>query len=131
MSESAEALREIIRQRDAEWHRVIDSLRAQERDSARLAGLREAAAVCREQCTGDHSGIGHCPPCDCADAIERLIAGAGDRNNAPPESSGATDSAKAEPAPTCQVCGEPMPSGEEMFKFHGYSGPCPKPPLYP
>lgn len=22
-----------------------------------------------------------------------------------------------------------MPPGEEMFNFHGYSGPCPKPPL--
>ena len=22
-----------------------------------------------------------------------------------------------------------MPPGEEVFKFHGYSGPCPKPPL--
>jgi hypothetical protein len=31
--------------------------------------------------------------------------------------------------PRCQVCGEPMPEGETMFKFHGYSGPCPKPPL--
>lgn len=31
--------------------------------------------------------------------------------------------------PTCNICGEPMPEGEEMFKFHGYSGPCPKPPL--
>lgn len=30
---------------------------------------------------------------------------------------------------TCELCGEPMPDGEEMFKFHGYSGPCPKPPL--
>lgn len=29
----------------------------------------------------------------------------------------------------CALCGEPMPAGEEMFKFHGYSGPCPKPPL--
>ena len=29
----------------------------------------------------------------------------------------------------CIICGEPMPSGEEMFKYHGYSGPCPKPPL--
>lgn len=29
----------------------------------------------------------------------------------------------------CEVCGDPMPAGEEMFKFHGYSGPCPKPPL--
>jgi hypothetical protein len=28
----------------------------------------------------------------------------------------------------CAVCGEPMPPGEEIFKFHGYSGPCPKPP---
>ena len=30
---------------------------------------------------------------------------------------------------TCEICGEPMPEGETMFKFHGYSGPCPKPPL--
>lgn len=29
----------------------------------------------------------------------------------------------------CAVCGEPMPDGEQMFKYHGYSGPCPKPPL--
>ena len=29
----------------------------------------------------------------------------------------------------CNICGEPMPQGEQMFKFHGYSGPCPKPPL--
>jgi hypothetical protein len=29
----------------------------------------------------------------------------------------------------CQLCGEPMPPGEEMFNFHGYSGPCPKEPL--
>lgn len=27
------------------------------------------------------------------------------------------------------LCGEPMPAGEEMFKFHGYSGNCPRPPL--
>ena len=30
-------------------------------------------------------------------------------------------------APTCSLCGQPMPPGEEMFKFHGYSGPCPSP----
>lgn len=29
----------------------------------------------------------------------------------------------------CEICGEPMPEGETMFKYHGYSGPCPKPPL--
>lgn len=29
----------------------------------------------------------------------------------------------------CELCGEPMPAGEQMFKFHGYSGNCPKPPL--
>ena len=29
----------------------------------------------------------------------------------------------------CQICGEPMPAGEEMFNYHGYSGDCPKPPL--
>lgn len=32
--------------------------------------------------------------------------------------------------PVCALCGEPMPDGEEMFKFHGYSGPCPKPPTH-
>lgn len=31
--------------------------------------------------------------------------------------------------PNCELCGEPMPAGEEMFKYHGYSGNCPKPPL--
>ena len=30
--------------------------------------------------------------------------------------------------PRCELCGEPMPDGEEMFRLHGYSGPCPKPP---
>ena len=25
----------------------------------------------------------------------------------------------------CGLCGEPMPEGEEMFNYHGYSGPCP------
>lgn len=29
----------------------------------------------------------------------------------------------------CELCGEPMPPGEEGFRYHGYSGPCPKPPL--
>lgn len=31
--------------------------------------------------------------------------------------------------PKCKLCGEPMPEGEEMFNYHGYSGPCPKPPM--
>lgn len=30
---------------------------------------------------------------------------------------------------TCSICGEPMPATEQMFKYHGYSGPCPRPPL--
>jgi hypothetical protein len=30
---------------------------------------------------------------------------------------------------SCELCGEPMPPGEEMFRYHGYSGPCPKPPI--
>ena len=25
----------------------------------------------------------------------------------------------------CELCGNPMPPGEEMFKFHGYSCDCP------
>lgn len=31
--------------------------------------------------------------------------------------------------PLCEICGEPMPESEQMFKYHGASGPCPKPPL--
>lgn len=31
--------------------------------------------------------------------------------------------------PTCSLCGEPMPAGEDMFLYHGFSGDCPKPPL--
>ncbi len=33
----------------------------------------------------------------------------------------------ATPAGVCSLCGKPMPEGEEMFMFHGYSGPCPTP----
>jgi len=29
----------------------------------------------------------------------------------------------------CGICGEPMPPGEEMFNYHGFSGPCPAPRL--
>ncbi len=25
----------------------------------------------------------------------------------------------------CKLCGNPMPEGEEMFHYHGYSSPCP------
>lgn len=32
---------------------------------------------------------------------------------------------KPEDCPSCGLCGKPMPKGEEMFQYHGYSGPCP------
>lgn len=32
--------------------------------------------------------------------------------------------------PTCELCGKPMPEGEEMFRYHGYSGPCPRTPMH-
>lgn len=35
------------------------------------------------------------------------------------------DNDKAQPA-VCELCGKPMPPGEEMFRYHGYSGPCPQ-----
>lgn len=38
------------------------------------------------------------------------------------------DEAPANKPATCELCGEPMPPGEEVFKYHGYSGNCPKPP---
>jgi len=30
---------------------------------------------------------------------------------------------------TCKLCGHLMPTNEEMFDYHGFSGPCPKSPL--
>jgi len=38
----------------------------------------------------------------------------------------ATKQEHLEKKATCGLCGKPMPPGEEMFNFHGYSGPCPK-----
>ena len=29
----------------------------------------------------------------------------------------------------CELCGEPMPIGEKTFRYHGFSGDCPKPYL--
>lgn len=29
----------------------------------------------------------------------------------------------------CQLCGEPLCEEEKMFRYHGFSGGCPKPPL--
>jgi NTP pyrophosphatase (non-canonical NTP hydrolase) len=40
-----------------------------------------------------------------------------------------TEPAKQPERALCTLCGEPMPPGEEMFYYHGYSGPCPKPQL--
>ena len=31
----------------------------------------------------------------------------------------------------CELCGAPLPKGEEMFRYHGHSGPCPRPPMVP
>lgn len=30
------------------------------------------------------------------------------------------------PEGNCELCGKPLPPGEEMFRYHGYSGPCPE-----
>lgn len=35
------------------------------------------------------------------------------------------DEVEVDGPPTCAICGKPMPKGEEMFQFHGFSGPCP------
>lgn len=38
-----------------------------------------------------------------------------------------TDPKHEADAPKCELGGEPMPEGEDMFQYHGYSGLCPKP----
>lgn len=52
---------------------------------------------------------------------QKLQYGALNRWSAPPN--------QQEDDMNCELCGEPMPEGEKMFKYHGYSGPCPKPTL--
>jgi hypothetical protein len=51
------------------------------------------------------------------------IAEARARESAVPLSS---QPSEIEERPKCGLCGEPMPAGEEMFNYHGYSGNCPK-----
>ena len=57
------------------------------------------------------------------------------RDNLPPlPNSSATLTGSPSPATAeakCGLCGEPMPPGEEMFQYHGYSGPCPNPQSKP
>lgn len=45
------------------------------------------------------------------------------------QASGGLPEAQAGDPALCQLCGHPMPAGEEMFNYHGYSGPCLGPPL--
>ena len=45
----------------------------------------------------------------------------------PKQSVGPVPSVEGTGNARCELCGELMPAGETMFKFHGYSGPCPKP----
>lgn len=46
-----------------------------------------------------------------------------------PVQTGVAVMAISEGQATCELCGEPMPPGEQMFNYHGYSGPCPRPPM--
>lgn len=61
--------------------------------------------------------------CDCgaSTALTRLAAG----EIAEEPKKETIDLSEAAPTATCALCGGPMPIGEEMFKYHGFSGPCP------
>ena len=51
-----------------------------------------------------------------------------EQEGVPPHGTGEWIPPKPKPASRegiCDLCGEPMPAGEEMFRFHGLSGPCP------
>ena len=37
----------------------------------------------------------------------------------------AVQAGQSVPTAFCGLCGNPMPPGEEMFNYHGYSGDCP------
>lgn len=57
-------------------------------------------------------------------AHSACVEGAGQATpGAPGELAGASPPGRA--GPLCSICGKPMPAGEAMFRYHGYSGPCP------
>jgi hypothetical protein len=95
-------------------------------DIFQAASLIQAAYTSEEL-----EGLGHCKTCD----VEKQCG-------YPYKPCDCFDFRKYRPiaAPTaeiiernkmklCKICGEPMPAGEQMFHYHGYSCPCPKPPL--
>lgn len=55
--------------------------------------------------------------CRITDGNDHVTVPVSRSRSAPPNATG---------TPLCDLCGEPMPPGEEMFRYHGYSGPCPK-----
>lgn len=59
---------------------------------------------------------------DTSDSVERSMT------MTPSQGPAMTTSKPNKAEKMCELCGEPMPAGEEMFKYHGYSGPCPVKP---
>jgi hypothetical protein len=81
------------------------------REKLTVLGFSGMAGIC----------IGDCSRCKIhilSSEYERV----GDGNIAPKEGS-------EEKVALCELCGEPMPKGEESLMYHGYSCPCPRPPL--
>lgn len=71
-----------------------------------------------------------------ANAVEETAAVAEETNTASEETKPASEETKPATHETaegsvakCDLCGEPMPPGEQSLRYHGFSGPCPKPPL--
>jgi predicted DNA-binding ribbon-helix-helix protein len=107
-----------------------------ERDALRAAIEAHNEKV-RENCqfsssAGDGVYLITLPPADSASAEPKAVCDAWPacKCNAmrlDPKEEGCADrgEASAEPTGRCEICGGFMPRGEEMFKFHGYSGPCP------
>lgn len=91
-------------------YKIADALIA----AGLVAGHQSATFVVHPRCPvclGDKiAGISECVRDDCPTWADP------DETPEPPKSTAAL----------CGVCGQPMPPGEEMFKFHGYSGPCPE-----
>lgn len=106
--------------REFALERARTTLAEQQRDALqeRLGRVPEGYVLVRQcaVCKGSASeGISECVRDDCPHFIDY----------------GDDDSAAREPDPatsalaTCGLCGLPMPPGEEVFKYHGHSGPCP------
>jgi hypothetical protein len=79
-----------------------------------------------ERCRSPHAGSSTCAGCDSSFWLDDDPYFKSEPKHKTEDATQASDTRESVPF-KCHLCGLAMPRGEECFKYHGYSGPCPKP----